>query len=559
MALAVGFVRAHQDVSTVLLGTSSLEHLERNLGLMAAPPLSVDVIERLRTLVRTGDGDRTAMNDTAMNDATMNDGDVIVIGSGPCGAAAASRLVERGVSVTMLDAGLRAPSGIIVRAAGNTLYRRMGWKYYSTDRLGPGTPPDVDWVSSLSLGGLSNFWTAAVPRFAPEDFTEGGRLDERYVWPIAYEELVPFYELAEGMLQVTAGEAIPGVPSNVRTFEYQLPDDWRDLAERAAGEGHAVGVLPMAKGRPWMIALRGTEFSSYHCVVRPLLSSPRFRLVSGAHVARIRTSGAGGQCRRRGLRRPSQWHVEVGSWPRGGDRRRRDRLHGDRPAIDVTRLPARNRQQCRTGRSLSPRPPSGVVAATRATPLRALSHPVYAARTPHGTGRPAARDVTHARAVCRTERLRTFYGGRTSTFGVQVFGTMVPTPDLGVTSLHRRTTIRFAAGPRSRCATTSRRSTTWSRRATRLRDLFAGRRRADRRAGAVPRAQTWVVGPLRGHLRMHADPAFGVVDAWNRMHDVPNVVVCDSSCFTTGPEKNPTLTAMAIALRAADRLATDLG
>jgi aryl-alcohol dehydrogenase-like predicted oxidoreductase len=58
VALAVGFVRAHQDVSTVLLGTSSLEHLERNLELMAAPPLSDDVVERLRTLVRTGDGDR---------------------------------------------------------------------------------------------------------------------------------------------------------------------------------------------------------------------------------------------------------------------------------------------------------------------------------------------------------------------------------------------------------------------------------------------------------------------------------------------------------------------
>ena len=37
-----------------------------------------------------------------------------------------------------------------------------------------------------------------------------------------------------------------------------------------------------------------------------------------------------------------------------------------------------------------------------------------------------------------------------------------------------------------------------------------------------------------------------------------NVVVADSSCFTTGPEKNPTLTAMAIAIRAADHLADDM-
>jgi choline dehydrogenase-like flavoprotein len=58
---------------------------------------------------------------------------------------------------------------------------------------------------------------------------------------------------------------------------------------------------------------------------------------------------------------------------------------------------------------------------------------------------------------------------------------------------------------------------------------------------------------------MHANPEFGVVDADNRVHGAPNVVVCDASCFTTGPEKNPTLTAMAIAARAARRLAADLG
>ena len=61
-----------------------------------------------------------------------------------------------------------------------------------------------------------------------------------------------------------------------------------------------------------------------------------------------------------------------------------------------------------------------------------------------------------------------------------------------------------------------------------------------------------------GSIRMHADARHGVLDAWNRVHDVPNVAVVDSSSFTTGPEKNPTLTAMALALRAAERLADDL-
>jgi choline dehydrogenase-like flavoprotein len=49
-----------------------------------------------------------------------------------------------------------------------------------------------------------------------------------------------------------------------------------------------------------------------------------------------------------------------------------------------------------------------------------------------------------------------------------------------------------------------------------------------------------------------------MLDAWNRLHRVPNVVVADSAAFTTGPEKNPVLTAMALSARASDRLAADL-
>ena len=61
-----------------------------------------------------------------------------------------------------------------------------------------------------------------------------------------------------------------------------------------------------------------------------------------------------------------------------------------------------------------------------------------------------------------------------------------------------------------------------------------------------------------GTVRMHTSPEHGMLDAWNRLHAVPNVSVADASCFTTAVEKNPTLTSMAIAARAADRLADDL-
>jgi choline dehydrogenase-like flavoprotein len=61
-----------------------------------------------------------------------------------------------------------------------------------------------------------------------------------------------------------------------------------------------------------------------------------------------------------------------------------------------------------------------------------------------------------------------------------------------------------------------------------------------------------------GTVRMHSSPRHGMLNGWNRLHAVSNVVVADASAFTTGVEKNPTLTAMALAMRAADHLADEL-
>jgi choline dehydrogenase-like flavoprotein len=84
------------------------------------------------------------------------------------------------------------------------------------------------------------------------------------------------------------------------------------------------------------------------------------------------------------------------------------------------------------------------------------------------------------------------------------------------------------------------------------------------RARLRPHIQKWKVEPVgtsvhyAGTCRMHASPKFGMLDRWNRLHAVPNVVVADSAAFTTGPEKNPVLTAMALAARASQRLEDDL-
>lgn len=61
---------------------------------------------------------------------------------------------------------------------------------------------------------------------------------------------------------------------------------------------------------------------------------------------------------------------------------------------------------------------------------------------------------------------------------------------------------------------------------------------------------------IMGTARMGADPATSVVDPAGRLWDVPNVVVVDSSVFPTSAGYNPTMTIVALAARAA-RLLVD--
>jgi choline dehydrogenase-like flavoprotein len=62
---------------------------------------------------------------------------------------------------------------------------------------------------------------------------------------------------------------------------------------------------------------------------------------------------------------------------------------------------------------------------------------------------------------------------------------------------------------------------------------------------------------LLGTARMGDDPDTSVVDRWCRVHSAPNVLVVDGSVFVTAAALNPTPTIQAIALMAADALIRD--
>jgi len=66
-------------------------------------------------------------------------------------------------------------------------------------------------------------------------------------------------------------------------------------------------------------------------------------------------------------------------------------------------------------------------------------------------------------------------------------------------------------------------------------------------------------GHIMGTCRMGSDPKSSVVDAQCRTHDHPNLFIVGSAVFPTVGSPNPTLTIAALALRAAQDIADQLG
>ncbi|MDQ0390489.1 GMC oxidoreductase [Labrys monachus] len=87
--------------------------------------------------------------------------------------------------------------------------------------------------------------------------------------------------------------------------------------------------------------------------------------------------------------------------------------------------------------------------------------------------------------------------------------------------------------------------------------------RAERIARRMGASRTWrrpfLTGPISTHdvggTRMGHDPQSSVVDAFGQVHDTPGLYVIGGSNFVSLPAVNPALTILAIALRAAGRIA----
>src|SRR5246500_4836930 len=148
--------------------------------------------------------------------------DVSIIGSGAGGGMAAKILTEGGLNCVLLEAGpnvnperdfkmfmwpYEAPhrgagvGGHALHDFGEFLAPNGSWKIEGEPYTSaPGS--DFQWFRSRIVGGRTNHWGRIALRFAPVDFrsyTRDGLGDD---WPIAYEDLAPYYDKVESYIGV---------------------------------------------------------------------------------------------------------------------------------------------------------------------------------------------------------------------------------------------------------------------------------------------------------------------------------------------------------------------
>ena len=137
--------------------------------------------------------------------------DIVIVGSGVCGALAARKLAASGASVLVLEAGPRIERDDIVRNFRATPFKSDLSKPYPNSPFAPWpdyVPADNGYLEQVGpypylpqylrmVGGTSWHWAAQAWRFVPNDFHIKSLYGVGKDWPFGYDELEPYYHEAE--------------------------------------------------------------------------------------------------------------------------------------------------------------------------------------------------------------------------------------------------------------------------------------------------------------------------------------------------------------------------
>jgi choline dehydrogenase-like flavoprotein len=241
----------------------------------------------------------------------MSHYDVIIIGSGAGGGTLARHLAPSGKRILLLERGgwlPREPQNISAQEVfvNNRYVSPDTWRYESGEEF----QPQIHYC----VGGATKFYGAALYRLREQDFGELKHHDGLSpAWPIGYDELEPYYTLAERRYSVhgargedpTEPAASAPYPFPAVSHEPRIQQLSDDLAALGRHPFHApCGVMLDERNMPYSACMRCANCDGFPCIVhaksdaevlgvRPALEHPNVELLTDAEAVRLETDSAG--------------------------------------------------------------------------------------------------------------------------------------------------------------------------------------------------------------------------------------------------------------------------
>lgn len=154
--------------------------------------------------------------------------DVLIVGAGATGSLAAVILAQAGLDVVCLEQGGWTNAEDRPHHHSDWAWkRRTNWNPDVNKRRHRDDYPVKSDSSQIlmwnGVGGSTNVYGALWPRYRPSDFRKGTEHGLQPDWPISYEDVAPFYELADRMVGVSGLNGDAAMPPRAVSPTPALP------------------------------------------------------------------------------------------------------------------------------------------------------------------------------------------------------------------------------------------------------------------------------------------------------------------------------------------------
>lgn len=228
--------------------------------------------------------------------------DVLIIGSGASGGMAAYTLTQKGLKCLMLDAGppvdfsrhrgLKAAYELPYRGFGKpgrlphvfqaTEFNANVWADEEQNPYTHDPQEPFNWVRVRLVGGKSLFWARMSFRLSDYEFKAKDHDGYGDNWPISYADLAPYYDKVEPIFRVSGRkEGLPQLPDGIFVEdESPYSDSIKRFMASAKQRGIPVTKIRRALGN-------GQLASSLNLLLPDALATSNLKIVPNAVVREI--------------------------------------------------------------------------------------------------------------------------------------------------------------------------------------------------------------------------------------------------------------------------------